>query len=104
MNVRAWIQHNIVAIIVAIASATSVYASMASTQAVARAEISALQQKVQIHEEVISEIPALKRDIQYVSDEVSDIKPLMKELSDGVNDLNVTLARLEGKLDLDDDH
>jgi hypothetical protein len=97
---KAWIKQHIIALVLVVASATSVYASMYSNQAVTNAEILALKNTISLHQQVLADIPALKRDIVYVTDEVAELRPIMSGLNESINNLNVTLAKLEVKLEV----
>ncbi|AGH57082.1 hypothetical protein VPMG_00071 [Vibrio phage VBP32] len=94
-----WIRNNAVALCVLIGSWIAVYSSIQSDLATDRVQINELKAQVNKLDSTVEPLPALVQDVRHLEDEVQELKPIMSDLAKGVNKLNVTLAKIEGKLE-----
>lgn len=94
-----WIRNNAVALCVLIGSWIAVYSSIQSDLATDRVQIHELKAQVNKLDSTVEPLPALIQDVRHLENEVQELKPIMSDLAKGVNKLNVTLAKIEGKLE-----
>ncbi len=95
---EAWLKHNLISLLIVVGSLVGVYTALKTSQAAASVDIVALQLHVEKLDKSVAEIPALKKDVEHLEGEVDELKPILAELSKGVQSLNVTLAKIEGKI------
>ncbi|AGH57620.1 hypothetical protein PYDG_00091 [Pseudoalteromonas phage pYD6-A] len=94
-----WLKTNVVALCLLIGSCIAVYSTIQSDRATDRAQLHELQAQVAKLDRTVEPLPAVIRDVRHLENEVKELKPIMSDLAKGVNKLNVTLAKIEGKLE-----
>lgn len=99
MDLSEWIKSNILPLLVIVGSFVGVYSTLQSNIHTLNAEYSELHSHVRKLDREVTKIPVLEKEIVTLKEDLGEFKPVIADLAKGVHGLNVTLARLEGKLE-----
>ncbi|AUR82497.1 hypothetical protein NVP1152O_015 [Vibrio phage 1.152.O._10N.222.46.E1] len=93
-----WLKTNGLTLLLVMGSAVSVYTSIHSNQKALQIEVYEIAAHVKSVDRKVEGMPVLEQRIVANENGIGELKPIMANLAKGVNALNVTLAKMEGKL------
>ncbi|APC46073.1 hypothetical protein HYP06_gp013 [Vibrio phage vB_VspP_pVa5] len=102
MELSSWLKSNLLPLLVVIGSFVGVYSTLQANIHTLNAEYTELRGHVLSLDREVNKIPVLEKEIVTLKEDLGEFKPVIADLARGVHGLNVTLARLEGKLEAAD--
>ncbi|AUR87163.1 TMhelix containing protein [Vibrio phage 1.097.O._10N.286.49.B3] len=102
MTLSDWLKTNIISLVLVIGSFIGAYVTIQSNIHTLNTEFIELQAHVRKLDNEVSKIPLMEKEVENLKEDLGEFKPIIADLARGVHGLNVTLARLEGKLETSD--